>query len=309
MLKFKEFCLDYEISFWSSDGGGNAQKDKRCVGSWIQAQCPHCLSSGLLLGFHKASGRMSCFSCGGSNPTKFIKDSLNCSWGQAKAIEIKYSNTATEEMEITQNQTTLQQVASICELPPNKPLSNRAKRYLKGRGLDWQVLAESYGVVEGLKEFDRRIIFPIYFDGRLVSYQGMSYSEDKGKRYKACSSDKEVYKHQDVVYGLNESKHDLFILCEGLADCGSFNSVEVGIAGCTFGIDWSIPQMRSLKESGKKIYLMYDSEPKARNRAEGLCSALAVHGVEVENIQLGDGLDPNDLDFEEIDEILEYFGV
>jgi len=310
MFKAKEFLTDHQIPHWDSGGVNGIRRDKRCVNSHYQLPCKKCGSNGNLIGIRKSNSRINCYSCGSISTVEFIKLQLEISWTQAKQLATSYSSTAVEEVEASEKQSTLKKIAETCTLPPHKELSNRAKKYLRGRGLDPQILIDEYRVVEGKGgEYDRRIIFPIYLGGKLVSYQGMSYIEDKGKRYKACSADKEVFKHQDITYGLSESKYDIFIVCEGLADCHSLNSVEVGVAGCTFGVDWSTHQMRMLRESGKKVYLMYDSEPKARKRAEGLCSALAVHGVEIENLSLGDGLDPNDLSFEEIDEILEFLNI
>jgi len=310
MFKAKEFLTDNQIAHWDNGSVNGARKDKRCTSSHYQLCCPKCNSSGNLLGIRKSTGKANCFSCGSISDVEFIKLQLEVSWSKAKSLATSYSSTAVEEVEASEKQSTLKKIAETCTLPPHKPLSNSAKKYLRRRGLVPDILIDEYRVVEGKGgEYDKRIIFPIYLDGKLVSYQGMSYMEDKGKRYKACSADKEVFKHQDIAYGLSESKYDIFIVCEGLADCHSLNSVEVGVAGCTFGVDWSTHQMRMLKESGKKIYLMYDSEPKARKRAEGLCSALAVHGIDVINISLEDGKDPNDLEFSEIDEILEYLGI
>lgn len=309
MFKAKEFLADHQIPHWDNGSINGIRRDKRCTSSHYQTKCPKCGSSGNLLGIRKSTSRINCFSCGSISTVEFIKLQLEISWTQAKTLAAKYNSTAVEEVEAGQKHQSLKQVAEKCTLPPHKPLSTKAKKYLRKRGLDPLVLVDSYGVVEGKGgEYDRRILFPIYFDGKLVSYQGRDWTGMAFQPWKACSADKEVYNHRTLVYGLQESKFDSLFVMEGIGDSMNFNCVEQGSASCLFGIDYSKEQVRALRESGKKILVCFDDEPKAQKRAQELCADLAIHNCEVENVQLSGGKDPGILKFEEVDSILEYFG-
>ena len=309
MFKAKKFLDDHQVPHWDNGSVNSIRRDKRCSSSHYQTKCPKCNSSGNLLGIRKSTGKANCFSCGSISTVEFIKFQLEIGWTQAKALATSYSSTAVEEVEASEKHQSLKQIAETCTLPPHKPLSNSAKKYLRGRGLDPQILIDEYRVVEGKGgEYDRRIIFPIYLDGKLVSYQGRDWTGLAFQAWKACSAEKEVYNHQTLVYGLQESKFDSLFVMEGLGDCQNFNCVELGSASCLFGIDYSREQVRALKESGKKLLICFDAEPKAQKRAQDLCADLAIHGCDVENVELNDGCDPGELEFEEVDSILEYFG-
>ncbi|MCP4150533.1 MAG: hypothetical protein GY757_22495 [bacterium] len=76
------------------------------------------------------------------------------------------------------------------------------RRYLRGRRYDPDVLMEEWdlmspGPVGGYK---RRIIAPIYFNDRLVSYQGRDITEKSGLKYKACKQDDELIDHKNILY-------------------------------------------------------------------------------------------------------------
>lgn len=308
MFKAKEFLDNHKIGHWDNGSVNSVRRDKRCSSSHYQLPCPKCNSSGNLLGIRKSTSKINCFSCSSISPIEFIKLQLNVSWTKAKALSAQYNSTAVEEVE-AKRATNLKKLAESTTLPKHTTLTNRAKNYLRRRGLDPTILVEEYGVVEGVGgEYDRRILFPIYYDGELVSYQGRDYTGNARQPWKACKGELEVYNHKTLVYGLQESKFDTIIVCEGIGDSMNLNCVELGVACCLFGIDYSKEQMRALKESGKKILIMFDGEPKAQMRARKLCADLAVHGIDVENVELHDGCDPGCLSFTEVDEILEHFG-
>jgi hypothetical protein len=100
-------------------------------------------------------------------------------------------------------------------LPPNTfyinsnlPLPQRfgAAAYLLGRGFGESVM-DKYRLcfcTDG--DYGYRIIIPIYFKGKLVSYLGRDFTGRQEPRYKNCKSHESLLRNRELLYGYDNFK-------------------------------------------------------------------------------------------------------
>lgn len=126
--------------------------------------------------------------------------------------------------------------------------------------------------------YKQRIIAPIFYNGKMVSYQGRDITE-KQIKYKACSTEKEIIHHKHLLYNF-DSVSDKMIICEGVADVWRLGKGAV----CTFGVAYTKEQVLLILEKKiKKIWILFDNEVEAQKQAEKLAADIILHsGIDVE---------------------------
>jgi DNA primase len=185
-----------------------------------------------------------------------------------------------------------------CFLPKEAmDLGERPKQYLRKRGFDPDYLIKKYGLratgTSGAYKF--RIIIPIYFNKKLISYQGRDYSGGSELRYKSCAEVDEVIHYKDIVYNYDATDKRHVIVTEGITDVWALGDRAVA----TFGVGFTDKQVYLLTNF-KKVSVLFDSEYLAQKQADKLGNALAGLGVEVEILCLSEeGIDPGQLSMKE----------
>lgn len=264
---------------------------------WLSIDCPNpnCKNTDMKCGCNPKSSAVSCFRCGVMKKLDFIKYLLNVSWQEAFVILKSYNSNKVyfEGIDLTNR-------PSSVELPEgHKPLNSIAKKYLKTRGFDPQLLESKYGFrcLDHTSIHPNRIVIPIYLNGILVSYTTRSYSpyEDAGLRYLSCDISKEVVPHKSILYNWDFCYDDVAVIVEGPLDAikGSDGFVA------SFGIQFCSAQIRMLKKK-KKIYTFFDNETKAQRKAKELAQSLSLFGISCENICLTNAKDPGELSEKDI---------
>lgn len=189
---------------------------------------------------------------------------------------------------------------ALLSLPSEaRELGDREKAYLESRGFEPEAIIKRYGLVSTgfTGEYKFRIIIPIYWGGRLVSYQGRDYTGLSNLRYKACSKEKEIIHHKHILYGGENTQGEHIICVEGIID--KWKMGEKAVA--TFGTGYTKQQLVLLSRY-KKVSVLFDGEPEANKHAENLANSLAGLNVDVEIVYLKSG-DPGDLSIEEAGEL------
>ncbi|MCP4648749.1 MAG: hypothetical protein GY853_01535 [PVC group bacterium] len=173
-----------------------------------------------------------------------------------------------------------------------EPLNKKAFQYLYGRGFDPNRLIEKYKVYSTghLGDYKFRIIIPIYFKNKLVSFQGRGYTDQTDLRYKSCSKKDEVVHYKNIVYGIDSVPGDHCIVVEGIFDKWRLGDHSV----CTFGISYTDRQVLLLANRFKKVTILFDTEKQAKAQAFRLGSELSGLGVGVNIISLDGVEDPGD---------------
>ena len=144
--------------------------------------------------------------------------------------------------------------------------------YLEGRGISLEV-AEFYDVQ--YSTIDRRVIFPVHYDNRLVGWQARTIEpteflvEGKIVKTQKILSTANFPKDRTVMFEstLLESEH--VVLCEGPVDAIKCHLVGGNIATMGKGVETGqIERMLSVGPTKKRLYI--NTDPDAINQAEKL---------------------------------------
>jgi DNA primase len=174
------------------------------------------------------------------------------------------------------------------------PLSNRHKNYLSARGFNPDKLEYIWNL-QGLgqntdKEYRWRIFIPVTYQGKMVTFQCRAISDSQMPPYLACSAEREVRPIKECLYGLDQVEGDEVLVVEGVTDVWRLGPGAVA----TFGTSWIQAQANLLKRF-KKVFIGFDPEDEAQQKARELAYALMGIGPEVELIDFEAGTDPGDM--------------
>lgn len=273
----RAFCHHYNVPY--TEEGKHARRD------WIQVSCPLCTGSkgwhgGFNVTDHRFKGEYRCWRCGWHWTPNVIVGLLGVDLETAKQIHTKYRG---KEVSGQERQT---EWADKCVLPTGcRPLSDRARKYLRGRGFDPDSLSRTWGILStgNSGEYSHRIVAPVYHNKRLVTYQARDYTGKSDMPYRACEKVNEVVHHKHTVYGLDQAKAtgDICVIVEGLFDVWALGPGAVG----TFGIEYKPEQVRVVRTNFKKAFVLYDTEEQAQAKAEQLYVELSAF-IETEILEL-----------------------
>jgi hypothetical protein len=271
---------------------------------WVGITCPlSCNDISNHGGFHIEGGYYSCWLCGGHSLIKVIRALENISHAEAKKRIEEYqthSPTKTKQYEDIPLKSDIQYPIGTSTIKDNH------KRYLLSRGFNPDELLEKYhilgtGPVAFVNSGDRkinysnRIIIPIIYQNKVVSYQGRDITGQAKIKYIPCLKTEEVMHMKSILYNLDNCG-DTAVIMEGVLDVWRWG--DGGL--CTFGIQYTNEQLLCLLESGiRRVVVMFDWEPQAQKQAKKLVSALKLFGVSAQNYNIG-GKDPAELTDEEV---------
>jgi DNA primase len=283
----------------------NGRRTKQCSDSFYNMECPFCGSSGQLLGISRSEGFVTCYFCSSHSAVETIKELGDLSWKQAFDLADKYKESAVDEIKhkATKAKGPKKRNKTL-QLPAHTKLKVSGAEYLKKRGFSVKKMVEDFGVVQAKKgtEYTDRIIIPINYEGSLVSYITRDITGEKQNKYKVCPSDDELVDHKDILFNIDNCTEDWVIVVEGSLDCMKF---EPSVVCSTLGIKYSQSQANALKKFST-VFVLFDSEPKARLQGKLLASGLSLGGVNAYNLQLSGGRDPGDCSYEEMSDLVEH---
>jgi len=290
-INIETLLSDYGIE-WSDS------RSKNVASGWIGINCPFCPASDPDPSDHGAFSKdgqiFSCWRCGKHNPIEALKRLTKVK--NISAIIKNYPASKLARRILPEEP----KIKKICVLKPEfKPLNKRHKHYLIIRKFDPDKLVSEWGLLGTgpIGSYSHRIIAPIYRQGELISYQGRDYTGMTRLRYKTCSKQDEAYPHKNTLYGIDKVKGETVIVVEGIFDVWRLGPGAVA----TFGIGFTKGQIRELIRFNR-IFIVFDPEPQAQERAEALGNELSVIGKQVEIIKLKDK-DPAELNETEINNL------
>jgi len=278
-MSIEKLLQDYNIP--TSTGGKNWQQ------GWIQTNCCFCSDSGFHLGFNIKGNYCNCWKCGSHQIENAIMQLLGIKWYEAKELLKQYSGADTGTVAIKKKAS-----AKEIELPAGcHIIQQRHKQYLFKRNFNHYKIVSEWGIMGTgpIGPYKFRIIIPIYFDGKLVSYQGRDITGKSDLRYKACETEKEVIHHKHIVYGIDHVKNRKAVIVEGVFDVWRLGYGAVS----TFGTEVTNEQVLLLANRLDKAYIAFD-DTEAESKAELLGNRLIALGVDVELITI-DADDPAEL--------------
>lgn len=259
----------------------------------------------------------------GIQPTRLIQVLLGCSFEQARTIVYGVNPTLPEDFlgrvngalrpaaPPPQNQrlTLLNEFLPLKDLPSARPFI----RYLASRGYHQRtilLLTEQYGLRYCRRgPFTYRIIFPVEFDRKLMTWTGRTISPTGIPRYKVLAVESDLANSLPAAVGpishyllwydqLQTTDCDTIVLCEG-----PFDSLRINVLGAKYGIistcfftsrpgPYQIELLHALLPKFRRRFLMLDRDTTAMAyRVQGELSSL---GIEI--LPVPDGKkDPGEL--------------
>lgn len=273
-------------------------KGKNCSSGWINIQCPFCDDNSNHLGINLKNGNVNCWKCGhkslynliyiitGKNISKIYqkyisKNSLNIGIESIKK-QTKYNHIADIEKSLR-----------IVNYPANtSKIQAEHMAYLKSRNFNPFKLEKLYRIkgTGNIGNYKNRIIFPIFLNNKLISYQGRDITGSKSNiKYKACSKKLEVEHHKNTLYNIDNVKRNEIIVVEGVLDAIRLGDNTVA----TFGVEYTQSQLLMLSKY-KKVNILYDTDEAGKKASEKLANGLSNLKVNVDIFRL-DEEDPGSL--------------
>lgn len=273
MFDVENFYNDNSIAFIT-------EGTKHCQAGWVQTSCPFCTGNfGHHLGYNLSGDFFNCWRCGFHPTGEVVKALTNLSWGKVKAVIKEYQTGLSTRKHLIPTKSGIK--ADRVKMPTGiRELTPASLRYLRKRGFDPGVVSDIWDLrsTGPVGRYKHRIIAPIYFNKTLVSYQGRDYTDRSDLKYKACPQELEVIDHKKILYGYDLVPGDKCVLVEGVTDAWRLGP---GAVAC-FGIKTKPSQILLLAEKFRKVYVMFDDDPEARNRGETIGYDLSMCGVSVE---------------------------
>jgi hypothetical protein len=294
-MDVSRFFIDYKIS--------HSTDHKNIRDGWIGVQdCPFCGSRGKFhLGYNTYEHYFSCWMCGGHSEPYVVAKLIGVNYDMAEEIVEKYGGGLKSRPEPR-----IRVGLSKFKLPSGTgALQKYHKRYLEDREYNWEYLEEVWriqgtGPVSKLDKlsYKLRILAPVYWDRRLVTFQARDITGKHRAKYMACPPEREIISHKHVLYGIQEDWGDRGICVEGIFDAWRLGTQ----AFATFGVKYTRDQLRAMVRHFKEVVILYDPEPQAQAQAQKLIDELEFRGVKAWKVDLD--CDPGDLSQDDANHLL-----
>ena len=267
---------------------------KHCREGWVNTTCPFCTGNpGMHLGYNMADDFYVCWRCGWKATHKALALLIHVSDKEAKEIARKYGGKSHVKSAVT-----VRVGQKKFRLPPSTaPMNDRHKRYLTKRKFDPEVIEKIWDVqgtgpislMDGIS-FSHRLVIPIYWENRIVSFQTRDITAKHSLRYITCPEQRERIKHKHIFYQAIPTKDsDACICVEGVTDAWRFGYGAIA----TFGIKYTKYQVREISKRFKKVFVVFDDDPQAIKQSEKLTAELILRGVDAYSIKIQG--DPGDM--------------
>jgi DNA primase len=274
------FLDDYNIEYWAF--GKNTQE------GWVNISCVFCGDDSNHGGFNLIKGYYNCWRCGAKKIVNVVMELLSVNYYEAEKILLEYSGRSLLVANLNKRETLN---ADRIDIPGGK-LEKMHKNYLRERNFDSDELEEKYklrgtGIVGKWKY---RIIVPIIYNKRIVSFQGRDITNKQKERYKALEIEESLIDFREILYNLDNCNEESIAVVEGVYDV-----FRMGDNFCAiFGSEITEHRIKLLSKY-KKIFFCFDPEKEAQKKARTAAEKLSVLGCDVELVVFDENRDPADL--------------
>jgi len=290
-MKIFDLYKDYNIQYVT-------EGSKHCRDGWVNIACPFCSGNpGYHLGYNTDGDYFHCWRCGGKFKDQVLVEILGVTQGEAQRIIKKYGGSSFARVK--------EKPARINLTPYQYPtgkirLARPHREYLESREFDPDYLEKEWHVkgtgplafLDGAN-YSRRVLAPIFWEGKEVTFQCRTILEGVEPKYMACPMARENIHHQHILYGDQLHWGERGVCVEGITDVWRMGKKSCGV----FGIDYTPHQVKQIAKHFKEVIVLFDPEPQARKQANKLVAELRFRGVSAwrEDIQQ----DPGSLSQEE----------
>ena len=297
-MNFIKLLKDHHIEYITE---GN----KHCTRGWVNLHCPFCEGSqNYHLGYDLTRDYYTCWRCGYHSTIEVIQKLTGTNKHEAYQILKQYGGKSSLPKSVH-----LQIKRKKLKYPYGTDvLQNNHKQYLEKRKFDpdklqtiWGILGTGPTALLDNINFSHRILAPIYYQNKIVSYQARDITNKSKLKYLTCPKNREEIHHKHILYGLHKCRSKTVILVEGITDVWRLGP---GAVAC-FGIGWKIQQQRLLVKNFQRIVIMFDNDSHAQKQAQALSAELSLKGKEVIQNTVQD--DPATLNQKDADHLMRQF--
>ena len=284
-MNFEKLFTDYKIEYSTRVNRG-----------WVNVECPFCYSSTHQkhLGFNPFGDYCHCWKCGGKNIRATLSRLLSIPSNYVDDVMRDYRGRNIQLNNLNKKSKAIHRL----ELPTDTFLPIERK-YLKGRNFNPKHLHDKYKIVGGgiTGKWKYRIIIPLILNGKIVSWTARSIlskerlSELDIPRYKNLSIEESIINPKETWYNLDNCYGDSVVILEGCFDVIRFGDNSI----CSLGTSVTQEQIRVIQSRFKKVYILFDNEKEAQEKARKLGLNLSSVGLEVEIIDAFGDFGKNDM--------------
>lgn len=252
---------------------------KHCRPGWANTECPFCTGNpGLHLGVTLDGSHFYCWRCGWKPVYKALARLLNVDETEVREIVRRYGGRSRAAPEPA-----VQIRRHAHRLPSGTgPMAEQHRRYLRQRRFDPDELERVWGLlgtgpIAPLDHIDykHRILIPINWNGKRVSFTSRDITERHHLRYLSCPKERELIDHKHILYARQETWTDVGIAVEGPADAWRLGPM----AFATFGIEFTNWQTTAIARAFRRVVVVFDDDSQAQIQASKLVSELRFLGV------------------------------
>lgn len=228
------------------------------IGRFFMIACPFHDDSNPSLGVDIETGGFNCLGCGEHGPFKKLLDKLGIENCQIDEMETDYSSRIDKYIKQSKEQTDLLIQCSKHFVPliddNGDKMIGDIYDYAVERGLDNSTIQSLKLGAINYSRFQNRLVFPIMFNGKLVSYEGrrIDVGDDKYYRVRSTPSSNILYNYD------NAKKEKNVILVEGVFDAAMLYQRGYNVVAC-FGSNISTNQI-ILLSIFDKVFLALDGD-------------------------------------------------
>jgi 5S rRNA maturation endonuclease (ribonuclease M5) len=283
-----------------------ATEHSQVTAGWVGVNCPFCTGSpGFHLGAHLGSWSFSCWRCGKHTTVESFVSLLGVTEARARSLIHQYKDGGVS----TPDQTKANRHVQIhpFKFPSyTDRLGSAHRSYLNRRGFDPDKLEREYDLVgtgpismlDGLS-YRFRIIAPIIWDKRPVSFQSRDYTGRAERKYLVCVPGREVIPQKSILYGKQEAWGDIGICVEGVTDVWRLGPQSFA----TLGIEYTSDQVLKMVDTFKRVIVLFDPETQAQRQARKLVAQLQACGTDAV-IERLTNTDPGDMHQDDADHLV-----
>lgn len=291
-----------------------SQGHKHYRAGWIQTPCPFCTGTpGFHLGYNLIDDYFNCWRCGYKNKFLAVSKVLGCTVKEAKNI-IRESSGLSSLKKVKK----VKVQRKSFKLPPHTIPITKSKyqlKYMLRRGFTRKqifLLQKRFKIqcTSNISKIDNmnlkfRIVAPIIWKDKIVSWQTRDCTGTNGLKYITCPKSREIEHHKHILYDPPENK-EILILTEGIFDVWKIFLSGYDISTCGFGVEITDEQILLLKKY-KTVLVWLDPDSAGKKKTRELLNRLLFAGVNIDTIENPFLNDPGDLEIPQIQEVLSVY--
>lgn len=292
------------IRVWTS--GKNVSK------GWIGLQCPYCIDDTNHLGVRLSDYKVRCWKCGGKRLSSILHTLLNISYREAFKLikdELEPPDSPMEDEDVEVIDRVYEGKLSV-KLPEEatKHFPKLHLDYLRSRNFKPRKLIRQYHLraVNLHGQYKFRIIIPVFYDGRIITFTSRDVTDAAEERYKAAP--KKTYPNIDhYIYGLSRiPQGGSAILVEGPSDVWRLGAGAISF----FGTSQHPKQLAQLvKRRVRTVHILFDNDEPGKRASLRLAKEMASYVKEVNLLTLVDYPDPGKMSQEDADLLMMEIGL